>query len=96
MKLNELKILKDCYFRLHISDRDLKKGLLGKRTYKWDTPYDLKNLAEATKRAFIGLGKWKNNTTKFICIANEKDIYYFDLIALKELIKEIEKGWLRG
>ena len=88
MKINEARILRDCYNYIHISD--CNKEMLGKRIYEWDVPFDLRNTSKSSKKAFIGLGQWSNTKRKVICIVNKQGIIYFDLKALKRLLKEFE------
>lgn len=88
MKINEARILRECYHYICVSDNE--KELLGKQTYKWEYPYQLKDKSKSSKKAFIGLGQWSNTKRKVICIVNKQGIIYFDLKALKRLLKEFE------
>ena len=88
MKEGEAKVLLSCRDNLILDSRN--KKLLGKRTYEWGVPADLQRLAHKYKRAFIGLMRWRNTQEQTICIAYKNGIIYFDVEALKRLLKEFK------
>jgi len=63
---------------------------LGKKVGKVNIPADLRRIGKKIKKPLLGIGRWSNSNTKFICFYSPT-LFFIEEKTLKEIKEWMEK-----